>query len=153
MMKPVWKEPRLKYNSQDRVASSQGTQSLSLRGEAEAISDDVTPHPPLSGGLLTALPLLRGTKGGSVQLASLTTENLGFSFPPLTKGEQREFDFIPSPLLGEGQGEGYSPIRVASIGSLNGILSSALVQTIPPPSLSLIPDIAMYRVDMGSFVE
>ncbi len=39
-----------------------------------------------------------------------------------------------SPLLGEDEGEGYSPIQVASIGSLNGILSSAIVQTIPPPT-------------------
>ena len=34
----------------------------------------------------------------------------------------------------EREGEKTSPLQLASIGSLNGILSSAIVQTIPPPT-------------------
>ena len=100
------------YNNQHRTAGSQGTQSLSLR-EAEsdeATPDNVTPHPPLSWGLLSTLPLLRGTKGGLIQLASLTRKDKGWtayqvrndnneaiSVSPPDKGDERGFDF-PSPL-------------------------------------------------------
>jgi hypothetical protein len=82
MAKPVWREPRTQYNNQHRAASSQGTQSLSLRGDEsdEAISDNQ--------GIAT----------------------------------------LPSVARND------NPIQVASIGSLNGILSSAIVQTIPPPT-------------------
>jgi len=82
MAKPVWREPRPQYNNQHRAASSQGTQSLSLRGAEsdEAISDNQ--------GIAT----------------------------------------LPSVARND------NPIQVASIGSLNGILSSAIVQTIPPPT-------------------
>jgi len=78
----VWREPRTQYNNQHRAASSQGTQSLSLRGAEsdEAISDNQ--------GIAT----------------------------------------LPSVARND------NPIQVASIGSLNGILSSAIVQTIPPPT-------------------
>ena len=50
---------------------------MSLRGAEgdEAIPDNVTPHPSLSGGLLSTLSLLRGTKGGGIQLASLTRKD------------------------------------------------------------------------------
>ncbi len=151
MAKPVWRAPRMNYGRQHPVASNDSLSLSPLAGESRSEGAE-------EGGL--SLPLsLRGTEGSydpalpdglssfvipakaeiqrkenmdsvsshgmtelnnqPVQLASLTTDNLGFSFPPLKKGEQGGFS---------------NPIQVASIGSLNGILSSAIVQTIPPPT-------------------
>ncbi len=152
---PVWREPRMNYGRQHRVVGSEGVSSSSLR---EAESDEAISSLPLlrwtKGGFDFFSPLKRGDERGvltslPIQLASLTTDNLGFSFPPLSKGEQGGFDnvsplaeepysnaFLSPSLDGrdEREGEKTSPLQLASIGSLNGILSSAIVQTIPPPT-------------------
>jgi hypothetical protein len=172
------------------IPTQSGIQSEIIKERDEAISDTHRPHPnlPLRGEGTSEFPLLlrvpiRGMGGDEgevysdnspIQLASLTTDNLGSSFPPLKKGAG-EFGFVPSPLAGESRSEGdvpdgvihtkvgihevktgfrvkhgmtenefplstpslsnsLTPIQVASIGSLNGILSSAIVQTIQPPT-------------------
>ena len=143
----------LKDSSQYRAASSEGNNTYSVIPAKAGIQSPVQLASLTTDNLgFSFPPLTKGEQGGfdfvpspllgegqgecysPIQLASLTTDNLGFSFPTLTKGQRGGFDFVPSPLAGEGQGEGSSPVQVASIGSLKGILSSAIVQTIPPPT-------------------
>ncbi len=139
MMKPVWRTPRMHYSRPHPTLPlrGEGTPESPLLGEDEGeVQSLLAPWERTEGEVQSLLAPWERTEGegySPIQIASLTTDNLGFSFPPLTKGQQGGFDFVPSPLLGEGQGEGYSPVQLASL-TTDRLLSSAIVQTIPPPT-------------------
>ncbi len=114
---PVWRAPRMNYGRQHRVMDSNSLSLSPLAGESRREGSDGTSSLSLreaeSDEAIPSLPLnIRGTEG---------------SYDPALP------DGLPAFVIPVKTGI-QSPIRVAALGSVNGILSSAIVQTIPPPT-------------------
>ena len=129
-VKPVWRSPGKLYSASSflRKQESRETKDWTAYQVRNDNNNNIGDIPQ------SVIPVKTGIQN-PIQLASLAIDNLLTTtlpyIPPIKGGRGL---FVPSPLEGEGQGEGGPSIHLASIGSLNGILSSAIVQTISPPT-------------------